>query len=440
LTSDLPVDGAIPKRRWRIALLLGVGVIVTYFDRINLSVARDALHDSFGVSLVTFGFLSSAFSWTYGAMQIPAGLLLDFFGIKRVGRVATFLWSLATFAAAASTGIHRFIASRMLLGVAESPIFPANAKAIGDWFPSEERSFPMAITDGAAKFASAIGIPIIGWLLIRFGWRWSFAITGFISLIYFVFFFLIYRSPSEDEGLSALELAYISNRETEATDNKAVSAQLLAFLSLLGRQKVWGLALGWGAYNYTFYLLLTWLPSYLSIALHLDLLHSVFYTSIPWLIATFADVFIGGWLVDELIRVGWNANRVRKTAMVGGMLLGLAIWGARAARTPATALTWISLGLCGLSIAAPVAWTVPSLIVPSENVGFVGAIANCCSQVAGISAPIATGFIVQFTHSFSSAFTTATAVLLVGIFGYVVLLRDIAPIHAIHEQSSERHR
>jgi len=415
------------------AFLLGVGVVVTYFDRINLSVSRDALNATFGLSLVGFGYLSSAFSWTYGAMQLPAGMLLDRFGIKQVGRAGTFLWSCATFAAAVSTGISALFGARFLLGIAESPIFPANAKAIGAWFPPKERGFPMAITDGAAKFSSAIGIPLIGLLLIHFGWRWSFAATGFISFIYFVLFFLIYRDPREDRKLSPQEFKYIVEHGEQRV-NIAEAENVFTTGELIREKKVWGLALGWGAYNYSFYLLLTWLPSYLSIALHLDLLHSVMYTSIPWLLATCADIFIGGWFVDLLIQRGWNAQRVRKTAMVLGMSLGLAIWGARGVHTPAAALFWITIGLCGLSIAAPVAWTVPSLIVPQENVGVVSAVANFCSQVAGILAPIVTGYIIALTHSFSAAFATATIVLLVGICGYVFLLQEISLIPARHRR------
>ena len=281
------------------AFLLGLGVVVTYLDRINLSVSREALESSFGISLVMFGYLLSAFSWTYGAMQVPAGWLLDRFGIKRIGRLGTFLWSCASFAAALSTGVSTMLGARLMLGVAESPIFPANAKAIGDWFPSHERSFPMAITDGAAKFASAIGVPLIGLLLIRFGWRWAFATTGFISFAYFLLFFWIYRSPSEDPDLSPAEFAYITgNRNQDPVGSVAPGGlNKLSVLELLREKKVLGLALGWGAYNYSFYLLLTWLPSYLSLSLHLDLAHSVVYTSIPWVIATCADVFIGGWLI-----------------------------------------------------------------------------------------------------------------------------------------------
>ena len=78
------------------------------------------------------------------------------------------------------------------------------------------------------------------------------------------------------------------------------------------------MVLGFGSYNYVFYLLLTWLPSYLSSALHIDLLHSFLYTGVPWLVATAADLVVGGWLVDWLIERGWNASNVRKTVLVAG--------------------------------------------------------------------------------------------------------------------------
>lgn len=417
----------IPRRRWRIALLLSVGVLVNFFDRINLSVSRDALHDSFGLSLVAFGYLSSAFSWTYAVMQMPAGVLLDRWGIRRVGRASALLWSLSSFAAAIAPGLSWFFGARLLLGVSESPTFPMNAKALGYWFTREERSLATAITDAAAKFSSAIGVPLIGLLLLAVGWRWSFAATGFISFLYFVLFYFVYRNPSEDPALSPQEFDFIAagGAQPEKSGQARGSASLAY---LLQQRKVYGLALGWGAYNYTFFLLLAWLPSYLSVSLHVDLLHSVFYTSVPWLFATFTDLLVGGWLVDDLIRRGYNANRVRKTVLVTGMAFGLAIFGAASARTPLAALLWISLALGGLAASAPVAWTIPSLISPREAVGTLAGVANLCGQIAAISAPIVTGYIVAASHSFASAFVTATVILVLGIVGYSLVLGPIEPI------------
>jgi sugar phosphate permease len=417
----------VPRRRWRIAFLLAFGVLVNFFDRINLSVSRDALHDSFGLSLVAFGYLSSAFSWTYAAMQMPCGILLDRWGVRRVGRISALLWSLSSFAASLAPGLTWFFGARFLLGVSESPIFPANAKALGYWFTREERSLATSLSDAAAKFSSAIGVPLIGLLLFYFGWRWSFAATGFISLFYFVLFYRIYKNPTEDNGLSPEEFDFIRQGNAQPEDQaKARSGSSLGYL--LTQPKVYGLALGWGAYNYTFFLLLTWLPSYLSVALRMDLLHSVFYTSVPWLFATFTDVLVGGWLVDALILRGCDANRVRQSAMVGGMACGMAIFGAARAHSSAAALVWISLALGGLAAASPVAWTVPSLISPRESVGTLAGAVNFSGQIGAISAPIVTGYIVAATHSFAAAFVTAAAVLLLGIAGYIFLLGRIEAI------------
>ncbi len=417
----------IPRRRWRIAFLLAFGVLVNFFDRINLSVSRDALHDSFGLSLVAFGYLSSAFSWTYALMQMPAGMLLDRWGVRRVGRVSALLWSVSSFAAAVAPGLNWFFGARFLLGISESPTFPANAKGLGYWFTREERSLATAITDAAAKLSTAIGVPLIGVLLLHFGWRWSFAATGLISFLYFVLFYAIYRNPSEDPRLSPRELQFIVDGGAQLEDpGTRGSGSSLGYL--LRQRKVYGLALGWGAYNYTFFLLLTWLPSYLSVSLHMDLFHSIFYTSVPWLFATFTDLLVGGWLVDALIQRGHDANRVRQTVMVTGMLFGLAIFGAASARSPVAALVWISLALGGLAAAAPVAWTVPSLISPRGSVGTLGGAVNLCGQIAAISAPIVTGYIVSGTHSFAAAFMTATIILLLGIAGYIFLLGRIEPI------------
>jgi sugar phosphate permease len=420
-------NSPVPRRRWRIAFLLAFGVLVNFFDRINLSVSRDALHVSFGLSLVAFGYLSSAFSWTYALMQMPAGVLLDRWGVRRVGRISAFLWSVASFAAAIAPALNWFFGARLLLGVSESPTFPANAKALGYWFTRDERGMATAITDSAAKLATAIGVPFIGMLLFYFGWRWSFAATGFISFLYFLLFYLVYRNPSEDKELSPEEREFILGGGAQLEDQaKARSGSSLGYL--LRQRKVYGLALGWGAYNYTFFLLLAWLPSYLSITLHVDLLHSVFYTGAPWFFAAITDLLIGGWLVDSLIQRGWDANRVRQTVLVVGMMFGLCIFGAASAHSPAVAMVWISFALGGLAAAAPVAWTVPSLIAPRESVGTLASAVNFCGQIAAILAPIVTGYIVAGTHSFAAAFVTATVILLLGIVGYVFLLGRIESI------------
>jgi sugar phosphate permease len=417
----------VPRRRWGIAFLLGFGVLVNYFDRVNLSVSQEALHKAFGISTVTFGFLLSAYSWTYAAFQLPSGLVLDRFGVKLVGRIGTLLWSVASFAAAISTGLAGFLGARLLLGVGEAPTFPANTKAIGYWFPVQERSLATAIFDSAAKLASAIGVPAMGLLLWRFGWRWSFAATGLISLLYFVLFYWLYRNPSEDQSLSAAERDFILLGGAQPED-RAQAARGVALGYLLSQRKVWGLVLGFASYNYTFYLLLTWLPSYLSSTHHIDLLHSVLYTGVPWLFATFTDIVMGGWLVDKLVQRGRDPSFVRQAILIGGTTLGLGMLGAAYAHSIVVALVWISLAIGGLAAAAPVGWSIPSLIAPRESVGTLGGILNFGNQLSAIAAPILTGYVAQITHSFFWAFGAAAAFLSIGIIAYVFLLGRIEAI------------
>ena len=413
-------------RRWRIAILLGLGVLVNYFDRVNLSVAHEALHSEFGLSNEGYGYLLGAYGWTYATLQIPVGALLDRFGIRLIGRISALLWSLASFCAAAAPSIPAFFGARLLLGVGEAPTFPANAKAVGYWFPPQERSLATAIFDAAAKFASGIGVPALGLLLVHFGWRLSFAMTGVVSLLFFLAFYFIYRDPQDDPKLSAEELAYI--KEHEAGQHFHAERPRPAPLSyLLRRKKVWGLALGFGAYNYCFYLFLFWLPSYFS-ALHMNLQNSVLFTSVPWLFATFTDLLVGGWLVDTLVRRGHDQNLVRKSILIGGTVLGLALAGVMFTQNAIWATVWISLSLGGLSAAAPVGWSLPSMIAPRDSVGQIGGIVNFSNQISAVVAPIATAYFIGANNLYSRAFAVAALVLLVGISAYIVLLGPIEPI------------
>jgi len=424
----------LPRRRWRIAWLLGLGVLVNYFDRVNLSVSQAALYTTFGISSITFGYLSGAYNWTYAMCQLPIGVILDKFGIRRVGRVSTFLWSIASFAAAISPSVGGLFGARFLLGVGEAPTFPANAKAIGRWFPPQERSFATSLFDSAAKFSSAIGVPLIGLLLLRIGWRWSFAVTGLISFLYFLLFSRIYRDPQDDPKLTDAERDFIEARGGCATASSHMQTAHVPeeppvpLWALLRQRKVLGMVLGFGSYNYVFYLLLTWLPGYLSIQLHLDLMHSFLYTGFPWLIATVADLCIGGLLADALIQRGWNANSVRKTILVGGTSCGLGILGAANVHSPLPALLWISLSIGGLSAASAIGWSIPSLITPRNSVGSVGGIINFSNQISGIAAPIVTGYLVQSLHSFAWAFGVSAIYLVIGITAYLVLLGRIEPM------------
>ncbi len=417
----------VGRRRWTIGVLLGVGILINYFDRVNISVAAPQLQKEFGLTPTDLGLLFSAFFWSYAILQVPVGMILDRFGVTNVSRIGAFLWGVASALVAFATGFGTIFGARVLLGVAEAPAFPANSKATGYWFPRAERATATAIFDAAAKFSNVIGVPLVAFAVVGFGWRWGFGLTAALSFAYFLAYWVLYRDPSQDAKLTRGELAYI--REGGATAEGPSEASSFSMLGyLLRNRKVWGLTIGFAAYGYSFYLFLTWLPGYLVTEMHMSIIKSAGYAAIPWLFASIADLVVGGWLIDRLIQRGYDETVVRKTVLVGGMVLGLAVFGATTTDNPGWAIFWITIALSGLSAAAPVGWSIPSLIAPRGGTGSIGGIMNFLNNLMGAVAPAVTGILVGATNSFTSAFFVAGVVLLIGIFSYIVVLGRIEPI------------
>ena len=422
-----PRGAAIPRLRWRIGALLGVGVLINYFDRISLSVAAPQLQQELSLAPEQLGLLFSAFFWSYALLQIPSGVLLDRFGVTRIGRATALLWGIASTLTALAGGFAGIFAARLLLGIAEAPSFPANAKATGHWFPRTERALSTALFDAAAKFSNVVGVPLVALATVTFGWRWGFALVAALSFGYFVAYWRIYRDPSEHPRLSSAERDYIEAHGAVPEGREgAGAAGMLGYL--LQRRKVWGLTVGFAAYGYCFYMFLTWLPSYLVQTMHMSVLQSAGYSAIPWLCATVSDLVVGGWLIDRLIARGHDETRVRRSVLLIGMAAGLAVLGATTTSDPVIAVAWISVALSGLAAAAPVGWSLPSLIAPPGGVGTVGGIMNFANNMMGAAAPIVTGYVVGSTQAFTNAFVVAGAVLLVGIASFVFLLGRIEPL------------
>ena len=272
----------VGRRRWVIGFLLGAGILINYFDRVNISVAAPQLQQEFGLTPADLGLLFSAFFWSYAILQIPIGIVLDRFGVMTVSRIGAFLWGVASGIVAFASGFGFIFGARVLLGVAEAPAFPANSKATGYWFPRGERATATAIFDAAAKFSNVIGVPLVAVAVVTFGWRWGFGLTAILSFAYFVAYWLIYRDPSADTKLTREERDYI--RKGGATPEGESEASPIGMLGyLLRNRKVWGLTIGFAAYGYSFYLFLTWLPGYLVSEMHMSIIKSAGYAAIPWL-------------------------------------------------------------------------------------------------------------------------------------------------------------
>ena len=418
----------VTNLRWGIALILGFGVLVNYIDRGALSVAQPSLHRDLGLGPVDFGLLSSAFFWIYALAQVPVGVLLDRFGVTLLSRLSALLWTVASMLTALAPNFGLLFAARSFLGIAEAPTFPANAKAVGYWFPRSERSFATSLFDAAAKLSSGIGVLFTGWLLVQFGWRGMFWTTAVLSLIFLGLFYVFYRNPSVDKRLTHAEATYIANGGGEPESPAGSVPRGPGFGYLLRQPKVWGLTIGFSAYDYLFALLLTWLPSYLTSTFSINIVSAGGYALLIWGVATVSDLAIGGWLADYLMQRGGDANRIRKTLLIAGLVIGFAVIGAAYTKDLHVAVFWMTLAAAGIAFHAPIAWSIPGLIAPRNSTGQIGGVMNLFGNLSSAAAPIATGIIVARTGSFSAAIVTAAVILLVGIAAYSVVLGRIEKI------------
>jgi len=234
--------------RWGIAGLLGTGILINYFDRINISVATKPFEQEFHVSSGVMGIVISAYLWSYVLLQVPVGVLLDRFGVKWLVRIGTFFWAVASYMTAIVSGLGLVFLSRLILGAAEAPIFPGAAKATGYWFPTKERGLATSAFDAAAKFSNVIGVPLVAVAVTLWGWRAGFYVTGTLSLLYCALFWIGYRDPSKSKRLAPEERTYIVEGGSQQEGQEAGNP--LANLGFLLRQpKVWGLTLGFMAYG-----------------------------------------------------------------------------------------------------------------------------------------------------------------------------------------------
>ncbi|WP_190815650.1 MFS transporter [Saccharopolyspora pogona] len=427
-TSEVSAEVAAPSRvgrvRWKIAGVLGIGAFVNYIDRVNLSIAAPEIMRDFDISAAQMGIVSSAFLWTYAVLQMPIGSVIDKIGVRWVNRVGVTLWALASFLSAAAGGLGLVIIARLILGIGEAPSVPAAWKAIGQWFPKQERGTATAIFDGSSKMSNVLGIPIMAFLVSAFSWHAAFIFTGVLSVVFLLVWWILYRTPKQalaSGRLTAQEYALIRDGGAEDEDART-SGSLNGLGYLLRRRKTWGLTLGFASYTYAYYVLLTWLPGYLEKQFGVNLLKGGLYTMIPWLVAVIAQFHIAGVLMDRWIARTAQATRVRRIILVTSMLTSLAVVGAAYANSITVAITFLSIGAAGLAVSVPAGSSIVSLIAPHGYTGTMGGIVNFIANTIGIAAPIVTGIVVDSTGSFAWAFIVTGFVIVAGIISYTLVL------------------
>lgn len=423
LDTALAPSGRVKRLRTTALALLVIAGCVNYLDRSAVSVANPLIRDDLGLSVGQMGLLLSAFTWSYGLAQLPAGILVDRLAARRMLGAGLVLWSLAQMAAAFALSLTQFVWARAALGLGESPMYTGGTRVCADWYPVRERTLPVAVFNASASLGPAIAPGVLTWLMTAFGWRSMFMIIGVAGLLIAAAWLAVYRGPAS-AGLSAGERAAIgADRAVPAGLPPRREALFRDAGRLLRLRTTWGMAIGFFGVIYMTWLYATWLPGYLEAQRHLSVTAAGLLTSIP-LSAGFVGALAGGVVSNRLVRAGIGPRDACRIPVIWGML-GTAVFTLAGAFVPSTwaALALLSGGVFLANLASSCGWALGALMVPPEEVGTLEAIQNIGGSVGGGMAPVVTGYAVEATGSFVPALCLAAAVAVLSALTYWGMVR-----------------
>ncbi|WP_354681271.1 MFS transporter [Cupriavidus plantarum] len=386
--------------RWKIFLMMLFLIAINYIDRASLSVAMPLIAREFDLSPTMQGLILSSFFWTYALMQVPGGMLADKYKPRIVIACATVFWGAFQALAAACTTATTLLLTRLGLGAAEAPIYPAGGKLNAIWMTQNERGRGATLLDGGAPLGAALGAIIITWLITALGsWRLAFIVAGVGTVVAgIVAWRYIRNSPRQHAGVNELEARYIE--EAQASEHRAEPANLSGrSLDFFKYRSVWCMAIGWMCFNTVFYGLLTWMPNYLNKVHGFDI-KAMGGASFIIFFCGFVGELIGGWIADKWKEAGGRPNVVMRTLFgIAAVVATVSIFSVAYVTNPVVVVALLSSTLfflrwCGLF------WCIPSILGTRNKIGFLGGVMNLGGNIGGISVPIIVGMIVQFTGSY----------------------------------------
>ena len=425
---------ATPRTRKRfivLALLFGC-VWINYMNRTNISIAGTTMRDDLGIDPLKMGLIFSAFSWTYGWLQIPGGAMVDVFRTRKFYAVIMFFWSAMTTLTGFANSLASLIGLRLGLGLFQAPSYPAHNKMVTRWFPTNERATAIAVYTSAQFLVLAFMPIIFVGMMNAVSWRGLFIITGLVSILGSFAMYAIYRDPKDHKSVNQAELDYIEEGGGLVHDGGDVKPDTpkekfnwADLAEAFKHRKLWGVYIGQFCLGSLFVFFLTWFPSYLKDTRGLSLESMGWWVMIPPL-GAFVGVLLSGTLSDLLVKRGVSPGTSRKIPVLCGMVLGSSIIGANYTDSTGVVVFFMTIALFGNGLAS-IAWVFISSIAPIRCMGLVGGVFNFIGNLAGISLPIIVGYLAQ-DGNFESGLMYIAVVSIIGFCSYLFLVGKVERI------------
>jgi MFS family permease len=388
-------------------LLIAIAILINYVDRGNLSVAAPLLREELHLSPSRLGLLFSAFFYTYTAFIFLSGWLVDKFNVNHVFAAGFFVWSIATAATGLARGFALLFAFRLLLGIGESVAFPASSKILARHVAEVHRGFANGLVGFGMNCGPALGTLGAGLLMAEYGWRYVFLGIGLLSLLWLP--------------------AWLKFMPKESRDSVRVREDSAGYAEILTHRSFWGASAGHFCTNYLLYFMVTWLPTYLVQVRHLSVPQMAKTASAYYLVV--ASAFLcTGLLTDAWIRRGATPTLARKTAMVFGHAVAAVGLVACAITGPTSYLPSLAILGIGSGVGGSGTFVFPQILAGPRTAGRWVGLQNGFGNLAGVVGPTLTGFLVEWTGSFTAALLVSALVSVVGAICWTIVIGPLEEV------------
>jgi ACS family hexuronate transporter-like MFS transporter len=416
--STVSAGTRLGRVRWTVCAMLFAATSINYMDRQVIAILKPTLEHSIGMTEVSYGYIVDAFQIAYAIGLLAAGRLIDKVGTRIGYMLVMAVWSLSAMGHALASTVLEFGFARFFLGLGESGNFPAAIKTVAEWFPQNERSLATGIFNSGANVGAILAPAIVPWVTLRYGWHAAFLTTGLFSVLWILWWFRYYRTPTDHSTLTARELRHIYQ---EAAADMGPSPSV-PWRRLLGFRQTWAFSIAKFLTDPIWYFYLFWLPSYFSAKFNLNLSHLGLPLIIVYNVSAIGSIG-GGWLPAPFQRLGLSPNYARLAAMLFCAFLVVPIYTASSAKS-----VWTAIALISVAAGAHQGWsanlfTTSSDMFPRSAVGAVVGIGGMAGSVGSALFAFFAGHILQLTHSYAVLFGIASSAYLLAL----IVLYLLAP-------------
>jgi D-galactonate transporter len=411
------------RLRWFIAALLFIGGGISYLDRAALSIAAPLIVKDLHLDPAQLGLVFSSFFFGYALFCFVGGWASDKIGPKNVFTLAMTVWSIFCGLTAAATGMVSLLVIRVIFGTGEGPFSSTANKIVSNWFPRHEQASAVGIANAGQPIGAALAGPVVGFLAVAAGWRVSFIAIAAVGIVWVAAWMLIATDRPDQHRWLRQEAVHGAFDDWRAAAQRPAETPLSAYLL---RPAILATAFAFFGYAYILYFFLSWFPSYLTMVQHLSVQKMGIVSAIPWLVG-FLGLSSSGFVCDAIYRHSGNALYARKLILISSLLIAavcVALAGIASSVVLVVALMAVSVFFMYLT--ASTYWAIVLDTVEAPRVGGVGGFVHLIANLAGIVAPMVTGYLIEWTGSFASAFVLTGAIAVLGALSVAIFVRQPA--------------